>query len=392
MPQYSPDLVDLNIGDFTATWDRGCFFPAAESELTIQGIDIYMQAGSSVRAAIYNSGSAETINGAALVIDFGVVTNDTGSDGFVTVSAPAGTKFPAGGYPVIVQRQSDVMALVGAEDFPVGDAIFATRSYNEEELYTTSFPSVAFDDDGTDQSFRIPYVRLNYEDADSGLQIISINNGQPVRAGATSIPLVASEGFTPTSGTIGGIPVNNIQGVSPNFTFDMPAPVAGGSHPYYGNKTAVFTDGVDSAQLDNVPYAPAAGRTYVTLSGTVDTSENGVVHGFIDPAAEAGHQIEHPDTFTVNPDATVSPGSVPEGTHPMAHIADGKYRTYSLIVGEEVIVVPPAPAPILESASGNLKLLNTMTPGAKKARLGDIVADLQRRCSAIESAVAALEA
>lgn len=333
MAQYAPELLNLNVADHSRTWDRGVIFPSVEVPLQIQSVDVYLPAGASVRVGLFNALSAATINGAARIVDFGVVSNEGDTDGFITVSAPADTVFPASGYPAVVVRQNDIVALVGDEEFPVGDAVYATRSYNEDALYTDAFPSVAFDDDGASQNFRIPYVRLNFNEVSDGPTIESINDGQPVRAGS-SFTFTVSEGFTPTSGTIGGIPVTDIEGTTPNFTATMPTVVEGEEHPGYGTKTAVFTDGVDSPET-TVVYAPRTGYAVHTIGVNPDRSINGIGYLF-DPELTQGDQIAAPSPAVSVGATGGAPGtSATAGTHLCEHISsvDGIVRFFELRVG-----------------------------------------------------------
>lgn len=170
-------------------------------------------------------------------------------------------------------------------------------------------------------------------DGISSVSIVSINSGNGVRAGSVGNTLVTSGDFTPTSGTIAGIAVTSLSGTYPNFTFSMPAVIDETVHPFYGDKQAVFTDGSDSPEL-TTPYLPKAGYDYVTLSGVLDTTINGVIYEFI-PEAEVGDQIAFPSP-EVEITSNGSGSTIESGTFELEHISqsDNTLRFFDLIVGE----------------------------------------------------------
>lgn len=211
---------------------------------------------------------------------------------------------------------------------PLGGSAHYSATNSQTDLPATFVPSAS----ATNRKISA-YITAGV-DGQTPPGISSINDGSGVRAGSTGNTLVTSAGFTPTSGTIDGIPVTNIAGESPNFTFDLPGFAEGDEHPFYGSKTAVFTDGTNSPEL-TVELLPKAGHAYQTISGTPDTSINGIGYQF-DPVLTAGDQIEFP-TPAVTVGATGGyPGtSATEGTHLCGHISslDNIYRLFQLKAG-----------------------------------------------------------
>lgn len=193
-----------------------------------------------------------------------------------------------------------------------------------------------------------------------GTTSLIINSGAGVRAGSTGNTLTTTNGFTPVSGTVGGINLTNIQGTYPDFTFDVPAVGDGILYPIYGNNTATFTNGLESPQT-NVDYLPRDGYDYVTLSGNLNTTIDGVVYEFV-PAAQAGDQIAFP-TPQVDTGTDGSGTATQSGTFQLEHISsvDNTVRLFNLIVGNQV---PQKPMSTKISLAGGL---------ATKLSISDII-------------------
>src|SRR5690606_23119957 len=117
MAQYSPTAAGLDVGDYAAAWDRSCFFVPSDSPISVQSVDVYLGGGASNRVALYAASTSSTTAGAALVYDFGVVEN-TGLEGFVTISAPPGIVIGSNMHPVVVVRQIDSTAICGTGSYP----------------------------------------------------------------------------------------------------------------------------------------------------------------------------------------------------------------------------------------------------------------------------------
>lgn len=197
--------------------------------------------------------------------------------------------------------------------------------------YSTFIPALYFEHSDSSAS---GFISVGFDGMAVGPQLVSVNAGQPVRAGQTGIPVVVSAGFTPTSGTIAGIAVTNIQGASPNFTCDLPAVVEGASHPGYGSRPAVFTDGVDSPQL-SVSFQPKSGYSFQTIGVAPDRTINGIGYQF-DPQLTQNDQIAFPSpAMTVGATGGAPGTSATTGTHQCEHISavDNIVRFFELRVG-----------------------------------------------------------
>jgi hypothetical protein len=295
MAQYAPSPEGLDIGDYTASYDRTGVYPVAEADLIVQSVDVYLGAGVSNRVCVYAAVSDETMAAAPLVVDLGVVTNSGGAPAFITAVAPPGSIIPEGAYPAITVRQGASIAIVGDGEFPHGNCIAAWRGFNSEASINTPFPSTSIGDDTFSQPFRIPYTRLNFVEV--APEIVSINDGDPIVVGE---PLsVVTSLFEPVGMTIGGVSVQGFEQVDPdNYTGVMPDFADGIEYPFMGTVQAQGTDAEDppNAPTLNVTLQLPAGFASV-LYGTLSEDSTSLA------AQIEGGTIEPGDTHYYPSDA-----------------------------------------------------------------------------------------
>jgi hypothetical protein len=164
MALYSPSAIGIAVADYGPMWDRCAVYPLAASQLNVSAVNVWVGAGKSERAGLYRlaAGGDGLTTGATLVHDFGIATNGTGADGFITLSAPI--TFAAGAFPVVVGRGDAEFGFAGVGEeigYPNGDVIYASRNYNDYSG-TEAFGAVIHPDSGDDASARIPYIQLVY--------------------------------------------------------------------------------------------------------------------------------------------------------------------------------------------------------------------------------------
>lgn len=245
------------------------------------------------------------------------------------------------------------------------------------------------------------YVSLSFVvKAANDTPTVSVNDNTIV-SGSTGNTLTTTGDFTPTSGTIGGLPVSNITGTYPNFTFDLPETEDGDDHPFIGTVTASFTDGVDTVTT-SVELLPKTGYDVVTLSGDLDTTINGVVYQFV-PEAQENDQILFP-TPQVEINSNGSGSTTESGTFVLYHISsvDNKIRVFNLIVGDVEEPDPEPEVPIMSNSNislaggmfSKMSIANLVNSRGKlpyiadseASTVEDFVADLNALISAMRTA------
>ena len=168
--------VSISVGAYDI-WNRFAIFPQAASNFTVSSVEIYMGAGLQSRAAIYASDYANSTLNATLVWDAGVFTGG-GADGYVTVTAPGGTTFPSGKYPILIERPAGNIALDEITGgYPVGNTIYSGRSEYGGSV-STAFASTAVTDDGVDSPARVIVGRINYTAGSASAKLLSMINNQ----------------------------------------------------------------------------------------------------------------------------------------------------------------------------------------------------------------------
>ncbi|MBK8187606.1 MAG: hypothetical protein IPK77_10455 [Cellvibrio sp.] len=168
---------------------------------------------------------------------------------------------------------------------------------------------------------------LNYT---SGAQIDTYP--ATVRSGSTGNAYTTTGLSSVSSITIGSLVGTSISDTTGDGTHSVPSLVDGVAHELYGTKTVTIT-GTGGAPTTTTNFQPATGNEFVTLSGTLNTSNTGGLYNF-SPAAVVTDQIVFPDTANFNYDAQ---GSISgeAGTYNCWHIqASTKIaRSYTVTLG-----------------------------------------------------------
>ncbi len=153
-----------------------------------------------------------------------------------------------------------------------------------------------------------------------------------VRSGQTGIAYTTT-GLTSVTGiTVGTLAATSLSDTSGDGTHALPALTDTVAHQLYGSKTVTIT-GVGGAPTTTTSFLPPTGWNYVTLSGTLNTSNTGGLYNF-SPAAVVGDQIVY-ETANITYDAQGNITSDFTGTQTAWHIqaSTGTARSYSIITG-----------------------------------------------------------
>lgn len=181
------------------------------------------------------------------------------------------------------------------------------------------------------QQPRYVYVVMGIKGT-SGTSIDDINTNEQVRVSSTGNTITTSGLGTLTTLTLGGKSATSISATGGDGTFSMPAFVDATTYSLLGTVTATAGDGTSTADL-SVSLLPTTGWSYVTLSGTLNTTNTGVLYNF-SPAASVGDQIVY-ETAKGTVDAQGNYEGDFDGTQTMWHIkaSDGVTRSYDVITG-----------------------------------------------------------
>jgi hypothetical protein len=177
-----------------------------------------------------------------------------------------------------------------------------------------------------------------------------------VRSGSTGNAYTTTGLTSVTAISIGTLAATSISDTTGDGTHSVPSLVDGVAHELYGTKTVTIT-GTGGAPTTTTNFQPATGNEFVTLSGTLNTSNTGGLYNF-SPAAVVTDQIVFPDTANFNYDAQ---GNITgeAGTYNCWHIqASTKIaRSYSVTLSGGVIVsITPLGG---VTSSGNVKVSTT---------------------------------
>lgn len=147
----------------------------------------------------------------------------------------------------------------------------------------------------------ITAAEINYA---SPTSVDSINGGTNSVQIGSSGNTVATTGLTAvTSANIGGVAMTSVAGSSSPWTFSCPPLTDGAVSPYpSGTFTIVGTEG--SPTLAGVAVTLPSSLTSVTLAGTLNTTNTGVLHDF-SPAAVVTDRIFYPPVPAVGKYMTV---------------------------------------------------------------------------------------
>lgn len=115
-----------------------------------------------------------------------------------------------------------------------------------------------------------------------------------VRSGSTGNAYTTT-GLSSVSGiTIGSLAATSISDTSGDGTHSVPSLADEVAHELYGTKTVTVT-GTGGSPTTTTSFQPATGNTFVTLSGTLNTTETGGLYN-LSPAAVVTDQIVFPST------------------------------------------------------------------------------------------------
>lgn len=153
-----------------------------------------------------------------------------------------------------------------------------------------------------------------------------------VRSGDTGVAYTTTGLSTVSSITIGSLAGTSISDTAGDGTHSVPALTDGVAHELYGTKTVTIT-GTGGTPTTSTSFQPLSTQSFVTLSGTLNTTDTGVLYSF-SPAAAVGDQIVW-TTANGTVDAQGNYTGDFTGTQTMWHIdaTDNVARSYSVITG-----------------------------------------------------------
>lgn len=144
----------------------------------------------------------------------------------------------------------------------------------------------------------------------------------------------ATTGLSSVSGiTIGSLAATSISDTAGDGTHSVPSLADGVAHELYGTKTVTIS-GTGGSPTTTTSFQPLTTQNFVTLSGTLNTTNTGVLYN-LSPAAVVGDQIVFLTANNTYVDAQGNFGTDLSGTQTLWHIqaSTGIARSYSLITG-----------------------------------------------------------
>lgn len=155
-----------------------------------------------------------------------------------------------------------------------------------------------------------------------------------VRSGSTGNTYTTTSLSSVSGITIGTLAATSISDTSGDGTHSVPSLVDGVAYELYGTRTVIFT-GVGGSPTTTTNFQPLSTQNYVTLSGTLNTTNTGVLYNF-SPAAVVGDQIVFFTADNTSVDAQGNLATDFVGTQQMWHIqASTKVaRSYDVTTGE----------------------------------------------------------
>lgn len=180
-----------------------------------------------------------------------------------------------------------------------------------------------------------PSIRSLTTPAGASVPVIDdINTNEQVRVGSSGNTITTSNLGTLTSLAIGSKSATSLSATGGDGTFSMPTLSDGVAYELMGINTATAGDGTSTADI-SVTLLPLSTQDYVTLSGTLNTTNTGVLYNF-SPAAVVGDQIVFLTASNTSVDAQGNLATDLVGTQQMWHIqASTKVaRSYDVTTGE----------------------------------------------------------
>lgn len=176
-----------------------------------------------------------------------------------------------------------------------------------------------------------------------------------VRSGSTGNAYTTTGLTSVTAISIGTLAATSISDTSGDGTHSVPSLTDGVTHELYGTKTVTVT-GTEGAPTTSTSFQPLVTQNFVTLSGTLNTTETGGLYNF-SPDAVVTDQIVFPSAgITYDAQGNITGEA---GTYNCWHIqASTKIaRSYSVTLSGGVIVsITPLGG---VTSSGNVKVSTT---------------------------------
>lgn len=153
-----------------------------------------------------------------------------------------------------------------------------------------------------------------------------------IRSGSTGNAYTTTGLSAVSSITIGALSATSLSDTAGDGTHSVPSLVDGVAHQLYGTKT-VTINGTGGSPTTTTQFSPLSTQSYVTLSGTLNTTNTGVLYNF-SPAAAVGDQIVF-DTAKGAVDAQGNYSGDYDGAQTMWHIdaTDNVARSYTVTTG-----------------------------------------------------------
>lgn len=165
-----------------------------------------------------------------------------------------------------------------------------TRGADGQDYYTPASSQTTLSSTWTaNGTGRAIPLRAGYSLASPPPTLYDLNGNNVVKVGSSGNTISTAGLGTLTSLTIGGISATSLSAPGGDGTFSFPGYVDGVVTSLLGTVTAVAGDGTNTANR-SVTLQPTDGWSYVTLSGTLNSSNTGILYNF-SPAAVAGDQI-----------------------------------------------------------------------------------------------------
>lgn len=165
-----------------------------------------------------------------------------------------------------------------------------TREADVQDYYTPGSSQTTLSSTWTANGIgRAIPLRAGYSLAVPPPTLYDLNGNNIVKVGSSGNTISTAGLGTLTSLTIGGVSATSLSAPGGDGTFSFPGYVDGVVTSLLSTVTAVAGDGTNTANR-SVTLQPTDGWSYVTLSGTLNSSNTGILYNF-SPAAVTGDQI-----------------------------------------------------------------------------------------------------